>query len=288
MNIEHLNKDEIEIECLVRGLATDDIGQLEEQIKMEETSSVLVSKRPHLSASKNPKRELQLCGVKLNNVKEWMKDNIECENMDEHLRLRSKLLHIKNRLNRMTYSKSIKNEIPQFIIKSNELLQIVYKSLEEKVALNSSLDYLNDFNLDIPSEDDFEEEFEIRDFHSTEMPKSKTVQLPTNPDINSTPTITNPIASTSKLPNQFSLPLKEMLEKEEVGTLIELLNNVIVSKSQSLTPEEIEHLSSLPTPPSRPHPSNTTYAQSRRFDCKRTSNTIDPSKSQTNFAPGIS
>lgn len=69
MNIDHLKRDELEVECLVRNLTVDDITYLKKHTELKEISPVLVPIRPHLSAFKNPKRELQLCGVKLNSVK---------------------------------------------------------------------------------------------------------------------------------------------------------------------------------------------------------------------------
>lgn len=81
MNVEYLKKDELEVECIIRGLTLDAITQLKEQIELEESSAALVPKSPHLPSCGNPKKELQLCGVKLNSVKEWMQSNSECEDV---------------------------------------------------------------------------------------------------------------------------------------------------------------------------------------------------------------
>lgn len=63
------NSIDLEIECRVRGVCKGtNIERLENliaQVKEEETSSVLIPTKAHVSATKNPKRELKICSDKL-------------------------------------------------------------------------------------------------------------------------------------------------------------------------------------------------------------------------------
>lgn len=61
MDNDYLKQDEFEVEFLVRNLTLDDVTQVKEQIELKETSLILIPKRPHLSAHKNPIQDLQLC-----------------------------------------------------------------------------------------------------------------------------------------------------------------------------------------------------------------------------------
>lgn len=286
MDVCHSNEDELEIECSVRGVSANDLTQLKEQIALEQESLVLVPKRPHVAAAKNPKRELQVCGVKLNNVKKLIQENSECGDA-ELLKLKSRILHIKARLSRITYYKVVRNDLPNYLAKSDELLHVIHKTIHDKVSLDDSVTMLDNFNHEIPVEEDLIDDTEIKNTKTVEGLEKLVQNLnvstqadPLNrthvlPAINSE---NHQIASTSKLP-QSSHSLKSLLEKEDISSLIELLNTIILYKSQAMTEPEIDYLSSLPTPPGRMSSQNVN--QVPNLGCPRFQ--VDTSKPPLNF-----
>lgn len=73
MEIIHLQEDEIDVECMVRstgGKKESSYSQLRSQIILEFKTPNLKPAYPHAAASKNSRREINICAAKLLELQE--------------------------------------------------------------------------------------------------------------------------------------------------------------------------------------------------------------------------
>lgn len=278
MEIDHLESDEIEVECLVRGLNLDNLVQLKAQLVLEIKSPALKTKRPHMAAYKNPKRELQLCGAKLNELKEWIQENSEEVVTAEIVKIKSRILHIQGRLERMTYSKSLKKDLPNFVNKVSDLLRVIGdKETNETHSLTVSIREIRDLDLELESDDEvLSNDFLDPQMDSTKISR-KNVKIVENTAVSnrmgSPGTVEtelnrnrqqiniSPVAGTSTgsnvqvdrtgqtnvcSRNALKNSVRELLGKESVDSLIDIVNDMILTKTANMS--DTSRLADLPTP----------------------------------------
>lgn len=182
INIDFLKKDEAEIEFAVRGLKVGDVTQLQEQIILESKSNSLIPKKPHYSAYKNPRRELKLCGAKLNEMREWIVSQVDNNRESEDLvKLKSRILHVHQRLKRLSYSKVVKDDLPIFLDKTSEILDLIMKSISKEVSLIESVAPVEVLDLDLLNEDESDDELDFPSHIQTNVvPKIVSLSTPLN------------------------------------------------------------------------------------------------------------
>lgn len=278
MEPNHLLEDEFAIECMVRSLEGEPstlCQQLRAQLELEKVNPALVPNKPHVSAYKGPRREIKICGVKLLSFREWLKLN-PSENGGEYEKLKSRILHVEERLNRMKFSKVVKVDVEKLLGEAKQLFEFVEKYIVD--SSDMSVDNLNDLTFEVSEGDDFED---IVIGHSTKIVKKVTEpiaststasmhQLESNDNNISVqagcfPKVSDNQAKANELQESESGYLRELLGKQKLEHLIEMLNEVILTKSALLTTQElrnVDHLYSMATPPSRTP--NKTFIPSRQ------------------------
>lgn len=163
MNIEHLELDEFELECLVRSIEDPSIDEkltnLKLRLELEQEHSCLIPNKPHLLARKNPKREISNVASKIKEIYDCLQEAMQNDDQDDLLKLKSRLLHVKDRLIRLNKSKAVAiTAVIQTLDKVNQLLRFVDESVGANEPLNQSITKLQ--VIDIISEDDCDSEVE--------------------------------------------------------------------------------------------------------------------------------
>lgn len=84
-------------------------------------------------------------------------DELDDLSRQELLRIQSRIFHVHGRLTRMAYSKTISKELPTFVRKTNDLIDILHKWLTENVKeMSEALENFENLNLELPEEEDSE------------------------------------------------------------------------------------------------------------------------------------
>lgn len=267
MEPSHLLEDEFAVECMVRSLegeVSTICQQLKAQLELEKNAPALIPNKPHVSAYKGPRREVKICGAKLSSFREWLKMNPSV-NRDEYEKLRSRIMHVEERLNRMKYSKVVKSDVEKLIGETKHLLEFVENYMVD--SGNMSVDNLNNLTFEVSDGDDFEE---ILTGHSTKIVKNTVEPIASTSTASmhqvevrgeavsvQTDRISKGLddhSRASEFQDHESEHLRDLLRKQKLEHLVEMLNEVILTKSALLTTQElqnIDHLYSVPTPPSR-------------------------------------
>lgn len=305
MDIKHLLEDEFEIECLVRGIVgeQDSIAcQLKAQIELEKTLLNLIPAKPHISAYKAPRREIKICGAKLINISDYIKTNHEKIQSEEFVVFKSRILHIINRLNRMSYSKVVEHDIIKLSSEAKQLLETVQDRIDNNE--DGSFENLNNLSFEISDDDDLNAQstavagsslVESQKNSQTLTALNDTTEniKPTSSGVSSQmvdPNITNRM-EVRLSENQELKNLRVLLSKQKIEDLIELLNEAVMTKTALLaTPEmtsldklnqsQIDKLNIMDTPPSR----NPTFSMPSQHNSKTSSNLDQSFKSAVNLS----
>lgn len=265
MDPSHLLEDEYEIECQVRGLEGDTVSldkQLKAQLELEKQIASLIPKKPHLSAYKAPRREIQICRAKLLSCQENVKKFLEVANVDECVKYKSRLLHIECRLLRMSHSKVVAKDVEKLSLELKQLLSL----LDGVIVSNERVEATNLANLtfEISEEEDFDDLIAqstklprgFEQLQNIPGPSSRVVNFQDIGGINVSHSTQNIQGTSEELNpvNSDDQALRDLLSKQKLDHLVEMLNEVILTKSTLLTTQElqnIEYLSLMDTPPSR-------------------------------------
>lgn len=120
---KYLLQDELEIEFEIRSIQNEDkdlnIKELREALELENTKQKCPPRRPHSSASKNPKQELEKCRKKLPSIQLDITWGITAKVPENLLRSKYRLIHIRDRLIRLSnHSPVVQNsalELQEFV-----------------------------------------------------------------------------------------------------------------------------------------------------------------------------
>lgn len=147
MNVEFLEGSEALVECWVRGLTVDSkdiaktLPRLKSAITNELYGSAISPNKPHISALKNPSRELTLCFDKLSEIKEkalaYLKENKDDDNTFDICR--SRLYHILGRIKRISNISIVKFNALTCSTRIETLIEIIENYLCNMVGVEETL-----------------------------------------------------------------------------------------------------------------------------------------------------
>lgn len=281
MDLNHLLPDELEIECVVREIPMQNERiphQLIAQLDLEKVTPQLIPNRPHTAAQKAPRREIKFCGAKLLMFQEWMKVNVMNEEMNDWVQIKSRILHTQGRLFRMLYSPSVKFSVEQMLAEVDKLLAFCDQVVNKEMVVQQ--EDLSNISIIIGDEDD---NIDIFGAQSTGYPQPTVTSVNTittgaeprgavtgnstirnlsdqeNVDLNSASGLRNVrFSETQDVRNKNAEELhklRELLASQPLDHLMEILNEVIITKTTVMSSNEfnkqIEGLSLMETPPSK-------------------------------------
>lgn len=102
MNIDHLEPEELGVECAIRSLSTNpqSLVLLRSQLLAETNNPAMLPSQPHDLAIKNPLHEIKLCSLKVNRI--WsLLDSPVTLSSQEFNKIRSRLVHLERRCHRL-------------------------------------------------------------------------------------------------------------------------------------------------------------------------------------------
>lgn len=129
MDIYALSPDELEVEFSVRNI-TSDVSQrfsvLKEQLDDEHAKNISVPNRPHVAACKSPRREVNFCAIKLRDFRDVIKRSIEDPlEIIELKKIYSRVVHVENRLERLRFSKCVRDEVKSLLEGAGKLIEMI-------------------------------------------------------------------------------------------------------------------------------------------------------------------
>lgn len=145
MNSDQLAWDEVQVECLVRGLTiscVDQLSILKNAIAGETDGSLQVPTKMHSGASKKPDLELNVCLNKLKTFKITFQEITKNEDVDKRSAdftvLLSRCIHVRSRLIRLKSSKRYGGQTVEPLEQIDKLIETINQLLNEQINLEDS------------------------------------------------------------------------------------------------------------------------------------------------------
>lgn len=170
MDVKLLSKSEMLVECWVRGIpvSSSDINPtiptLQEKISNEWINSSFSSLMPHVGACKDPLAEINLCFLKLNDIKKIVKSLTEEEkekaNLPQNLSMdkcHSRLIHVSGRLSRLLNISHVKPVIEKVKDICDSFIHIIEDMISEVITAKDGLQEMEKFTVEIPKDQSINE-----------------------------------------------------------------------------------------------------------------------------------